>query len=95
MLLIINMNNPTMNISKYMIDKKIMQKKNFKNVKWNFRDKNLQQSHHLKLLKIKKYILRKFQCISLINSSFNEALFFTFHFKYLLLSIGLYILFTM
>jgi hypothetical protein len=33
MLLIINMNNPTMNISKYMIDKKIMQKKILK--MWN------------------------------------------------------------
>jgi len=45
------------------------------NVKWTFKDKNLQQSCHLKLLKIKKYILRKFQCTSLVNSSFNDALF--------------------
>ncbi len=53
-----------------------MQKiKKFK-MKWTFEDKNLQQSRHLNFLKLKKFILGKFQCISLINSSFNDALFF-------------------
>jgi hypothetical protein len=60
-----------------MIDQKIQQKiKFFFIVKWIFKDTNLQQSHHLKLLKIKKNVLRKFQCISLINFSFDNALFF-------------------
>jgi len=59
MFLIININKPTMNISKYMIDKNIMQKNNFKNVKWTFKAKNLQQSHHLKLKKIKNKNIRK------------------------------------
>jgi hypothetical protein len=45
-----------MNIPKHVIDKKSMQKIKFFNVKWTFKDKNLQQSHHLKLkiLKNKK-----------------------------------------
>jgi len=33
--------------------KKSMQKIKFFNMKWIFKDKNLQQSHHLKLLKFK------------------------------------------
>jgi hypothetical protein len=53
-----------------------MQKIKIFNVKWNFKDKNLQQSHHLKFLKILKYVLGKFQCIPLINFSFDNALFF-------------------
>jgi hypothetical protein len=52
-----------------------MQKINFQNVNWTFKDKNIQQSHHFKNLEIKKYILRKFQCTSLINYSFDDALF--------------------
>jgi hypothetical protein len=53
-----------------------MQKIKFFNVKWILKNKNLRQSHHLKPLKIKKtYILRKFQCIALINYSFDDVLF--------------------
>jgi hypothetical protein len=38
-----------MNIPKHVIDqKKFIQKIRFFNVKWIFKDKNLQQSHHLK-----------------------------------------------
>jgi hypothetical protein len=49
-----------MNILKHVIDnKKTMQKINFLNVKWNLKDKNLQQSHHLKILKIKNIYIRK------------------------------------
>jgi len=62
-----------MKISKHVNDKKNIQKIKCFNVKWIFKDKNLQQSLHLKLLKIKKYILRKFQCISLINSSLDDV----------------------
>ncbi len=37
-----------------------MQKIKFFNVNlWTFNDKNLQQSHHLKLLKIEKIYIRK------------------------------------
>jgi hypothetical protein len=36
-----------------------MQKIIISNVKWVLKDKNLQQSHHLKLLKIKKIYTRK------------------------------------
>jgi hypothetical protein len=50
------------------------------NVKWTLKDKNLQQSHHLKYFKLKINILAKFQCISLINSSFDDALCFYFYF---------------
>ncbi len=57
-----------------------MQKIKFCNVKWFFKDKNLQQSCHLKLEIFKKYTLGKFQCTSLINSSFIVALFFNFNF---------------
>jgi hypothetical protein len=52
-----------------------MKKIKFLSMKWTFKDKNLQQLHHLKLLKLKIYILGKFQCTSLINSSFHNALF--------------------
>jgi len=38
-----------MNIPKYVINKKYTQKTKFFNVKWTFKDKNLQQSCHLKL----------------------------------------------
>jgi len=36
-----------------------MQKIQNLNVKWIFKDKNLQQSHHLKVLKIKHIHVRK------------------------------------
>jgi len=36
-----------------------MQKIKFFNVKWIFKDKNLQQSHHLQFLKIKNIYIRK------------------------------------
>ncbi len=49
-----------------------MQKIKILNVKWTFKDKLLQQSHHFKLLKIQKYALGKSQCTSLINSSFDN-----------------------
>jgi hypothetical protein len=42
-----------MDIPKHVIDKKSMQKNNFLNLKWSLKDKNVQQSPHLKLLKIK------------------------------------------
>jgi hypothetical protein len=45
------------------------------NVKWTFKDKNLQHSRHLKIKKIKKYILEKFQCNPLINFSFDDVSF--------------------
>jgi putative flippase GtrA len=63
-----------MNITKHVIDKKNPCKRFF-NVKWTFKDKNLQQSHHLTI-----YIYGKFQCTSLINSSFDDSLFFNFCF---------------
>jgi hypothetical protein len=47
-------------------------------VKWTFKDKYLQQLHHLEILKI-IYIYRKFQCTSLIKSSFNNGLFYFIH----------------
>jgi len=37
--------------------------------------KHLQQSRHFKIKKLKKYILEKFKCTSLINSSFEDVLF--------------------
>jgi hypothetical protein len=39
-----------MNIPKHVIDKKIHANFIFFNVKWILKDKNLQQSHHLKLI---------------------------------------------
>jgi hypothetical protein len=58
-----------------------MQKIKFFNVKWILKDQNLQQSCHLKLLRVKNiYILGKFQCISLIIFSFDGVLFFNFYF---------------
>jgi len=48
MLLVININKPTYEYSKHVIDKKYMQNINFFNVQWYFKYKNLQQSHHLK-----------------------------------------------
>jgi len=42
-----------MNILKHVIDKKIHAKDFKKNVQWTFKNKNLQQSCHLKNLKIK------------------------------------------
>jgi hypothetical protein len=65
-----------MNIPKHVINKKIHAKDLKINMKWILKDKNLQQSHHLKLLKF-IYIHEKFQCISLINSSFDGG--FIFH----------------
>jgi hypothetical protein len=58
-----------------------MQKIKFFNVKWTFKDKNLQQSCHLKFKNLKLYILRKFQCTSLINSSNDDALFYFIYFN--------------
>jgi hypothetical protein len=52
-----------------------MQKIKFFNVKITLKDKNLQQSCHFLKKLVKKYILRKFQCTSLLNSSFNDVLF--------------------
>jgi hypothetical protein len=49
MLLVININKPTYEYPKHVIDKKYMQNINFFNVQWYFKYKNLQQSHHLKL----------------------------------------------
>jgi hypothetical protein len=40
--------------------------------------KNLQQSCHLKILKIEMYIMKV--CNSLINSSVDDVLFFNFYF---------------
>ncbi len=57
-----------------------MQKFNNFNEEWILKDKNLQQSHHLKLIKINIYTLGKFQCTSLIKFSFDDALFFNFYF---------------
>jgi hypothetical protein len=57
---------------------------NFFDVEWTLKDTYLQQSHHLKLLKIKKYILGKFQCISLLNSSFDDVYFILFYFDTIL-----------
>jgi hypothetical protein len=54
-----------------------MQKIKKLNVKWTLKDK-IYNNHHLKFLKI--YILGKFQCTSLINSSFDDVLFFNFYF---------------
>jgi hypothetical protein len=48
-----------------------MKKTKFFNVKWIFKDKNLHQSHPLKLLNIHG----KFQCTSVIDFSFDDALF--------------------
>jgi len=48
-----------MNIPKHVIIKKSMQMIKFFNVKWTFKNKHLQQSHHLKHLKI-IYILGNF-----------------------------------
>ncbi len=48
-----------------------MQNIKFFNVKWIIKDKNLQQKNNLK-----KYILKKFKCTSLINSSFEDVLFY-------------------
>jgi hypothetical protein len=56
MLLIININKPTYLIPRHVIDKKSMQKIKIFNVKWTLKNKNLRQSHHLKLLKINKHI---------------------------------------
>jgi hypothetical protein len=69
-----------MNILNMWLINKYMQKINFFNVKWYFKDKNLQQSRHLKLWKIKNIYIRKFQWNSLINYSFDVALFFYFYF---------------
>jgi hypothetical protein len=56
-----------MNIPKHVIDKKkSMQKIKKFNVKWSFKDK-IYKNHII--LKFLKYILGKFQFISLINSS--------------------------
>jgi len=55
-------------------------------MKWTFKDKNLQQLHHLKLLKLKIYILGKFQCTSLINSSFHNVLFYFYFYFYITLT---------
>jgi hypothetical protein len=38
-----------MNIPKHVIDKQMHAKIKFFNVKWTLKNKNLQQSHHLKL----------------------------------------------
>jgi len=46
-------------------------------VKWTFKDKNLQQSCHFKVLETKKCVLGKFQCTSPINY-FDDDLFFIF-----------------
>ncbi len=63
--------------------KKFMQKiKNF-NVKWTLKNKNLQQPPHFIKFKLKKYILKKFQCISLINFSFHDF-FLIFNFNTIL-----------
>ncbi len=48
-------------------------------MKWIIKDKKFQQSCHLNLKKI-IYTLGKFQCTSLINSSFDDVLFFIFYF---------------
>jgi len=65
-----------MNISKHVIVKKNPCKEYFLKCEMDFlKAKNLQQSHHLKLLKIKN-ILGKFQCSSLRNFSFDDVLFF-------------------
>jgi hypothetical protein len=69
-----------MNILKHVIDQKIHAKCKTINAKWTLKDKNLQQSHHLKYLKFKINILGKFQCTSLIIFSFDDALFFYFYF---------------
>jgi hypothetical protein len=42
-----------MNIFKHVIDKKIHANIKILNLKWSFKDKNVQQLCHLKLLKIK------------------------------------------
>jgi len=52
-----------------------MQKIKFFNVKWTLKDNNLQQSHYLKILKLKTYILGKFQCTSRIKFSFDDIFF--------------------
>jgi hypothetical protein len=84
MFLIININKPTYEYLKTCdCSKKSLQKNNFLNVKWTLKDKNLQQSCHFKLLKIKN-ILQKFQCSSLIFFSFDDVLFFIFYFDIIL-----------
>jgi hypothetical protein len=63
-----------MNIPKHVIDKKSMQKIKKINVKWTLKDTIYNNHVILKNLKLKKYILGKFQCSSLINFSFDDLL---------------------
>jgi hypothetical protein len=53
-----------------------MQKINFFNVEWILKNKHLQQSHHLKLFKIKNIFTKKVSVHLLINFSLDDALFF-------------------
>jgi hypothetical protein len=57
-----------------------MQKIKFFNVKWTFKYKNLQQSHHFKHLKIKNIYIRKVSMHFKKNSSFDDALFYFIYF---------------
>jgi len=69
-----------MNIPKVVIDQKSMQKILKINVKWTPKDKIYNIHIILKILNLEIYILRKFQCASLINFSFDDVLFFIFYF---------------
>jgi hypothetical protein len=57
-----------------------MQNNHNNNVKWIPKD-NFFNNHVISNFKtLEKLILRKFQCISLIDSSFDDILFFYFYF---------------
>jgi hypothetical protein len=62
-----------------------MQKIKKLNVKWTPKDKIYNSHIILKFWKLNIYVLGKFQCISLINSSFDDALFFHFYFDTILM----------
>jgi hypothetical protein len=53
-----------------------MQKIKNLNVEWTHKDKIYNNHIILRKIKIEKYILEKFQCTSLINSSFDATSFF-------------------
>ncbi len=59
-----------------------MQKIKFCNVKWIFKDKNKYNNHIILNFK-KLYIYGKFQCTSLINSTFDDF-FLEFYFDTIL-----------
>jgi hypothetical protein len=70
-----------MNIPKHVIDKKIQQNIKKFNVNGLPRIKFITITSFKFLKKLEKYIFGKFQCISLINFSFDDVLFFNFYFN--------------